>query len=177
MSSYLIGASFNHSRRFITESIMSDEISIEFQIRSKYFFTRHQFWLWVLSLPASVCVCVCQSVCVCVCQARACPRHNSSRVQAGTTNFGQKMQNSFVNLHMFLTGIWPWPSRSNLTPKFKSTPFGACPCHNSPLIQARTTKFGPKMQTNLVMLLIVLVGDWHWLSGSNFRRNCKTYWL
>ena len=45
-----------------------------------------------------LCVCVCLSVCPCVHQPRACPRHNSSRVQARTIKFGQRMQNNLVKV-------------------------------------------------------------------------------
>ena len=66
------------------------------------------------------------------------------------------MQNSLVKVPNVLQGDWPWPSRSNLTWKSKFTPFWAYPCHNSPPIQAGTTKFGQKMQTGLVVIPIVL---------------------
>ena len=102
---------------------------------------------------------VCVSVCVCVRQPRACPRHKSPRVQARTTKFGQKVQNNLVKVPVVLGGDWPWPSRSNLTWKAKFTTFWACPCHNSPSIQARTTKFGQRMQTNLLVAHIVFGGD------------------
>ena len=92
-------------------------------------------------LRLSVCVCVC----VCVRQPRACPCHKSSRLQARAIKFGQKVQKNLVKVPNVLGGDWPWPSRSNLTWKAKFTPFWACPCHNSPHIQARTIKFGQKM--------------------------------
>ena len=123
-----------------------------------HFLPEASFGLRVLSLPASVCLCV--SVRVCVCQPRACPRHKSSRIQARTTKFGQKVQNNLVKVPIVLGGNWPRPSRSNFTWKAKFTPFWAYPRHNSPSIQARTTKLGHKMQTNLLMFPIVLGGDW-----------------
>ena len=55
---------------------------------------------YCLCLCLSVCVCV--SICVCVRQTRACPRHNSSRVQSRTTKFGQKMQNNLVKVPIVL---------------------------------------------------------------------------
>ena len=88
---------------------------------------------------------VCVSVCVCVRQPWACPCHKSSRVQARTIKFGQKVQKNLVKVPTVLGGDWPWPSKSNLTWKAKFTPFWACPRHNSPHIQARTIKFGQKM--------------------------------
>ena len=115
---------------------------------------------------------VCVSVCVCVRQPQACPRHKSPRVQARTTKFGQKVQNNLVKVPIVFGGggDWPWPSRSNLTWKAKFTTFWACPCHNSPSIQARTTKFGQKMQTNLLVAHIVFGGDWLRPSWSNLTR-------
>ena len=43
----------------------------------------------------------------------------------------------------------------------------ACPRDNSGPVQARITKFGPKMQKNLVQVPIVLGGNWPWPSRSN----------
>ena len=107
------------------------------------FLPEASFGLRVLSLSASVCLCV--SVCVCVRQPRACPCHKSSRVQARTIKFGQKVQKNLVKVHNVFRGDWSWPSRSNLTWKAKFTPFWACPRHNSAHIKARTIKFGQKM--------------------------------
>ena len=121
-------------------------------------------------LAFGYCRCLRLSVCVCVRQPRACPRHKSSRVQTRTTKFRQKVQNNLVKVPIVLRGNWPWPSRSNLTWKTKFTPFWACPRHNSPSIQARTTIFGQKMQTNLLMFPIVLGGDWPRPSWSNLTR-------
>ena len=132
-------------------------------------FTRGQFWPSGI-VVACVCLSVCVSVCVYVHQPRACPRHKSPRVQARTTKFGQKVQNNLVKVPIILGGNWPWPSRWNLTWKAKFTPFWACPHHNSPSIQARTTKFGQKMQTNLLVVHIVLGGDWLRPSWSNLTR-------
>ena len=43
----------------------------------------------------------------------------------------------------------------------------ACPHDNSGPVQARITKFGPKMQKTLVKVPIVLGGNWPWPSRSN----------
>ena len=43
----------------------------------------------------------------------------------------------------------------------------ACPRDNSGPVQARITKFGPKMQKTLVKVPIVLWADWPWPSRSN----------
>ena len=56
-----------------------------------------------LCLSVGVCVCVC--VCVCVRQPRACPRHKSSRVQAKTTKFGQKVQVTWLRSLLFSGAI------------------------------------------------------------------------
>ena len=49
----------------------------------------------------------------------------------------------------------------------------ACPCHKSRRVQARTTKFGQKVQNNLVKVPIVLGGDWPWPSRSNLTWKAK----
>ena len=49
----------------------------------------------------------------------------------------------------------------------------ACPHNNSGPVQARITKFGPKMQKILIMVPIVLWTDWPWLSRSNLIRKSK----
>ena len=134
-----------------------------------WFVTRGQFWPSGI-VVACVCLSVCVSVCVCVCQPRVCPRHKSPRIQARTTKFEQKVQNNLVKVPIVLGGNWLWPSRSNLTWKAKFTPFWACPCHNSPSIQVRTTKFGQKMQSNLLVVHIIFGGDWLRPSWSNLTR-------
>ena len=45
----------------------------------------------------------------------------------------------------------------------------ACPRDNSGPVQARITKFGPKMQKTLVKVPIVLGGNWPWPSRSKVR--------
>ena len=135
----------------------------------QFIITRGQFWPSGI-VVACVCLSVCVSVCVCVRQPRACPRHKSSRVQARTTKFGQKVQNNLFKVPIVLGGNWPWPSRSDFTWKAKFTPFWVCPHHNSPHIQASTTKFRQEMQTNLLMVPIVLGGDWSWPSWWNLTR-------
>ena len=143
---------------FLLDDWLGKTTMIDFLLNDIFeqFLPEASFGLRVLSLPASVCLCV--SVCVCVRQPRACPRHKSPRIQARTTKFGQKVQNNLVKVPIVLGGDWPWPSRSNLTWKAKFTPFWACPRHNSPSIQTRTTKFGQKMQTNLLVVHVVLGG-------------------
>ena len=70
----------------------------------------------------------------------------------------------------------PWPSRSNLTWKSKFTPFWVCPHHHSPPIQARITKFGPKVQNTLVKFPSFggLIQGQIWLEKSNFQ--VSPYW-
>ena len=82
--------------------------------RSFDVFTRGQFWPSGI-VVACVCLSVCVSVCVCVRQSRACPCHKSSRVQASTIKFGQKVQKNLVKVPIVFGGDWSWPSRSNLT--------------------------------------------------------------
>ena len=59
----------------------------------------------------------------------------SSLVQARITKFGPEVQHNLVKIPIVIWDNWPWPSRSNYTPKSKFTPFWACPCHNSPPIE------------------------------------------
>ena len=117
-------------------------------------------------LAAGYCSCLRPYVSPSVCH-QVCPHHNSSPVPARITKFGSKMQNILVKAPIVLGGNWPWPSRSNLRSKSKFTPFWACPHHNSSLIQARITNFGPEVQNALVKIPIVLGGNWHWPSRSN----------
>ena len=146
-----------------------DRLMISIKYEAKQFITRGQFWPSGI-VVACVCLSVCVSVCVCVRQPWACPCHKSPRVQARTTKFGQKVQNNLVKVPIVFGGDCPWPSRSNLTSKAKFTPFWACPRHNSSSIEVRTTKFEQKMQTNLLVVHIVLGGDWLRPSWSNLTR-------
>ena len=92
------------------------------------------FGLRVLSLPASVPPSVRQSVRPSV-RHQVCPCDNYWTVQARITKLGPEVQNNLVKIPNVLWDNWPWPSRSNWTPKSKFTPFWACPCHNSPPIE------------------------------------------
>ena len=124
-------------------------------------FTRGQFWP-----PGIVVACVCVCVCVCVYQSLACPDDNSSPVQARITKFGPEKQNTLVKFPIVLGGNWPWPSRSNLTPNSKLTPFWACPNHNSPPILVRISKFGQQMHFSTVKMPVNSGLDWPWTSPS-----------
>ena len=133
-------------------------------------------WLWTFNfrfyhrrpvLASGYCRCLRLSVCVCVRQALACPRDNSRTVWARMTKFGPNMQNTLFKVPRILWSDRPWSSRSYLTWKSKFTPFWAYPHHNSSSIQARITKFWPGVQNNLVKIIVVLGGNWPWLSRSN----------
>ena len=54
----------------------------------------------------------------------------------------------------------------------------ACPHDNSPLVQARITKFGTKVQKTLVKVPIVLGDDRPWPSRSNltWKSNFTSFW-
>ena len=54
----------------------------------------------------------------------------------------------------------------------------ACPHDNSPLVQARITKFGTKVQKNLVKVPIVFGDDRPWPSRSNltWKSNFTSFW-
>ena len=129
-------------------------------------FTRGQFWLSGIV----VWVCVCVSLCVNY------PCDNSGPVPVKITKFGPKVQNALVKVFIILWSDRPWGSRPSLTYKSKFTPFWAFPHHNSssPIqaigstnldqtvcqslacprdnsgpVQARITRFGPKVQNTL----------------------------
>ena len=117
-------------------------------------------------LASGYCRCLCLCVCVCVYQSLACPDDNSSPVQARITKFGPEKQNTLVKFPIVLGGKWPWPSRSNLTPNSKLTPFWACPNHNSPPILVRISKFGQQMHFSTVKMPVNSGLDWPWTSPS-----------
>ena len=105
-------------------------------------------------------------VCVCVYQSRACPHDNSSPIQARITKFGPEMQNTLVWVPIVFGDDRPWSSRSNLTWKSNFAPFWACSHHYSSAIQARITKFGPKMHLSIVKIPTNFGLDWFWSSLS-----------
>ena len=109
---------------------------------------------------------VCVSVFVCVYQSRACPHDNSSPIQARITKFGPEMQNTLVWVPIVFGDDRPWSSRSNLTWKSNFTPFWACSHHYSSAIQARITKFWPKMHLSTVKIPTNFGLDWFWSSLS-----------
>ena len=123
---------------------------------SSWVFTRGQFWPSGV-VVACVCVSVCSCVHVCVCQSRACPHDNSPLVQVRITKFGTKVQKTLVKVPIVFGDDRTWPSRSSLTWKSNFTSFWACPPHNSSAVQARITKFGPKMHLSTVKIPINLV--------------------
>ena len=107
-------------------------------------------------------------VCVSVCmyQSQACLHDNSSPIQARITKFGPEMQNTLVWVPIVLGDDRSWSSRSNLTWKSNFTPFWACSHHYSSAIQARITKFGPKMHQSTVNIPTNFGLDWFWSSLS-----------
>ena len=120
------------------------------------FLPEASFGLRVLSSPASV------GLCVCVYQSRACPHDDSSPFQARITKFVPEMQNTLVWVPIVFGDDRPWSSRSNLTWKSNFTSFWACSHHYSSAIQARITKFGPKMHLGTVKILTNFGLDWLW---------------
>ena len=124
------------------------------------FLPEASFGLRVLSSPASV------GLCVCVYQSRACPDDNSLPIQARIAKFGPEMQNTLVWVPIVLGDDRPRSSRSNLTWKSNFTPFWACSHHYSSAIQARITKFGPKMHLSTVKIPTNFWLDWFWSSLS-----------
>ena len=115
-----------------------------------------------LAFFVSVCLCVR----VCVYQSRVCPHDNSPLVQARITKFGTEVQKTLVKVPIVFRDDRPWPSRSNLIWKSNFTSFWACPHHNSSAVEARITKFGPKMHLSTVNIPINFGYDWFWSSPS-----------
>ena len=76
------------------------------------------------------------------------------------------MQNTLVWIPIVFWDDRPWSSRSNLTWKSNFAPFWACSHHYSSAIQARITKFGPKMHLNTVKIPTNFGLDWFWSSLS-----------
>ena len=120
----------------------------------------------VLAFGHSRCLRLCDRVSLCVYQSRACPHDNSPLVQARITEFRTKVQKTLVKVPIVLGDDRLWPSRSNLTWKSNFTSFWACPPHNSLAVQARITKFGPKMHLSNVEIPINFGLDWFWSSLS-----------
>ena len=123
-------------------------------------FTWGQFW------PFGYCHCLCLCLCVCVCVS-LCVNHllvhaiTRDPCKLGSPNLNQKCKQPWLRSLLFW-GDWLWTSRSNLTSESKFTQFLACPHDNSSPVQARTTKFGPKVQNTLVNIPDVLRVDWSW---------------
>ena len=134
-------------------------------ISHQAFLPEASFGLQVLSLPASVCPCVRVSMCVCVNHGPF-PHDYSPLVQARITKFGTMVQKTLVKVPIVLGDDRLWPSRSNLTWKSNFTSFWASPPHNSSAVQARITKFGPKMHLSTVKIPINFGLDWLWSSPS-----------
>ena len=101
------------------------------------------FGLRVLSLPASVCPCV---------------FINHGLAQTITHHLFKLVSPKFGVLEQKIPIVLgvdrPWPSRSNLTSKYKSIPFWTFLQDNLSLVQARINKFGPEMlQLRSVLIL------------------------
>ena len=127
-----------------------------------FFLPEASFGLRVLSLPASVCVSVRPTV-------RVCGNHLLVRAithhpfKLGSPNLDHRCKRPWLKPYCF-GGDWPWPSRSNLTSKSKVTPFWACRHDNSSPVQARITKFEPKVQNTWVKIPVNFGIDWSWSS-------------
>ena len=74
------------------------------------------------------------------------------------------MQNNLFKIPIVLYDNWPWPSKSNWTPKSKFSPFWACPCHNLPPIELTVSKFGTKMHLSTMQIPTNFGLDWNWSS-------------
>ena len=72
-----------------------------------------------------------------------------------------------------------WPSGIVVAPVRPSVRHQVCPRDNSSPVQARITKFAPKMQNTLVKVPVVLGGNQPWPSRSNLRSKSKftPFWV
>ena len=125
--------------------------------RRSAIFTWGQFW------PQCVWRCLCVWACVraCACEGQLPPK---------TIETLTKVFCSFGPNFVILAWTGPELSRGQASDWYTHThtsPFWACPHHNSLPIQARIAKFGPKVQNSLVKILIVWGGNWPWPSSSN----------
>ena len=132
------------------------------------FCSPHGYWNFSVFYPRPVlasgyCRFPCPSIRPSV-RHQVCPCDNSSTVQARITKFGPQVENNLVKIPIVLWDNWPWPSRSNWTPKSKFTPVWACPCHNSPPIEVTISKFGTKMHLSTVQIPANFGLDWNWYS-------------
>ena len=106
-------------------------------------------------------------VCVCVCINHELVRTITHRpFKLGSPNLDQRCKNTLVWVPIVLGDDRPRSSRSNLTWKSNFTPFWACSHHYSSAIQARITKFGPKMHLSTVKIPTNFWLDWFWSSLS-----------
>ena len=129
------------------------------------FLPEASFGLRVLSLPASVCLCVRVSMCVCVNHGLVRTiTHHSFKLES--LKFGTKVQKTWVKVPIVFGDDGPWPSWSKLTWKSNFTSFWAYPSHNSSAVQARITKFRPKMHLSTVEIPVYFGQDWFWSSPS-----------
>ena len=105
---------------------------------------------------------VCMSVCVCI-------NHELVRTithrsfKLGSPNLDQRCKNLGLGPYCFGDDR-PSSPRSNLTWKSNFISFWACSHHNSSAVQARITKFGPKMHLSIVKIPINFGPDWFWSS-------------
>ena len=122
-----------------------------------------------LSLPVQTCimlwVCSYWETSVCVCGNHLLVHaitHHPFKI--GSPNMDHRCKRPWLRSLLLCGGDWPWPSRSNLTLRSKVTPFWACRHDNSSPVQARITKFGPKVQNAWVKIPNNFGIDWLWSS-------------
>ena len=110
-------------------------------------------------------LCVCVSVCVCVNHGLVRTiTHHPFKLES--LNLEQRYKRPRLRSLLFFGDDRLWPSRSNWTWKSNFTSFWACPPHNSSAVQARITKFRPKMNLSTVKIPINFGLDWFWSSPS-----------
>ena len=127
-------------------------------------------------LRLSFCVSVRPSVCLCGKHllVRAITHHP---FKLGSPNLYHRCKIPWLRSLLFFWGLFfffwggGWLTlrsnfRSNLTSKSKVTPFWACRYDNSSPVQARITKFGPKVQNTFVKIPVDFGIDWSWSSIS-----------
>ena len=85
---------------------------------------------------------------------------------------GQEITGKTLFFLIFTWGQF-WPPGIVVAPVRPSVHHQVCPCDNSSPVQAKITKFGPKMQNTLVKVPIILGGNQPWPSRSNLRSKSK----
>ena len=98
---------------------------------------------------------------------------NNLLIKSMHTPISNKQVTIFAEVGSVFTRGQFWPPGIVVAPVRPSVRHKVCPRDNSSPVQARITKFGPKMQNTLVKVPIVFGGNQPWPSRSNLRSKSK----